>query len=114
VVSANSDPALLPSHNYRLIVDGQASALPSRSPVFALEGLARGTHQLAVEIVDADGLTLERTPSQPLHIRLTSLEQKRKTRPCKRADYGVRPECPIKDKPEPKPLIPYLPFFYEE
>lgn len=114
VVSANSEPALLPNHTYRLIVDGQPSAEPSRSPVFPLQGLARGTHQLAVEILDADGITLERTPSQPLHIRLTSLEQKRKTRPCKRPDYGVRPECPLKDKPEPKPLIPYLPFFYEE
>lgn len=114
VVSANSDPALLPTHNYRLIVDGQPSAEPSRSPVFALQGLARGTHQLAVEILDAEGLTLERTPSQPLHVRLTSLDQKRKVRPCKRPDYGVRPECPLKDKPAPKPLIPYLPFFYEE
>jgi hypothetical protein len=110
VVSANSEPALLPSHNYRLIVDGQPSAEPSRSPVFPLQGLARGTHQLAVEILDADGLTLERTPSQPLHIRLTSLDQKRKVRPCKRRDYGVRPECPIKDKPAPKPDIPFVPF----
>lgn len=110
VVSANSEPALLPNHSYRLIVDGQANAQPSRSPVFALEGLARGTHQLAVEIVDADGLTLERTPSQPLHIRLTSLEQKRQVKPCKRRDYGVRPECPIGDKPAPKPDIPFVPF----
>jgi hypothetical protein len=110
VVSANSDPALLPGHNYRLIVDGQPSAEPSRSPVFPLQGLDRGTHQLAVEILDADGRTLERTPSQPLHIRLTSLEQKRKARPCKRRDYGVRPECPIKDKPAPKPDIPFVPF----
>ena len=110
VVSANSDPALLPTHKYRLIVDGQPSAEPGRSPVFALQGLARGTHQLAVEILDAEGLTLERTPSQPLHIRLTSLDQKRKVRPCKRRDYGVRPECPIKDKPAPKPDIPFVPF----
>lgn len=110
VVSANSEPALLPSHNYRLIVDGQASAQPSRSPVFPVQGLSRGTHQLAVEILDANGLILERTPSQPLHIRLTSLEQKRKAKPCKRRDYGVRPECPIKDKPAPKPDIPFVPF----
>lgn len=110
VVSANSDPALLPTHKYRLIVDGQPSAEPGRSPVFALQGLARGTHQLAVEILDAEGLTLERTPSQPLHVRLTSLDQKRKVRPCKRRDYGVRPECPIKDKPAPKPDIPFVPF----
>ena len=110
VVSASSEPALLPNHNYRLIVDGQPSAAPGRSPVFPVQGLERGTHQLAVEILDANGLTLERTPSQPLHIRLTSLEQKRQARPCKRRDYGVRPECPLKDKPQPKSDIPFVPF----
>ncbi|MFZ3182896.1 MAG: DUF4124 domain-containing protein [Pseudomonas sp.] len=110
VVSATSEPALLPNHNYRLIVDGQPSDEPGRSPVFPVQGLGRGTHQLAVEILDANGLTLERTPSQPLHIRLTSLEQKRKARPCKRRDYGVRPECPLKDKPPAKPDIPFVPF----
>lgn len=110
VVSANSDPALLPGHNYRLLVDGQPSAEPSRSPVFPVQGLERGTHQLSVEILDADGRTLERTPSQPLHVRLTSLDQKRKANPCKGIDYGVRPECPITDKPTPKSDIPFVPF----
>lgn len=110
VVSASSEPALLPSHNYRLIVDGQPSAEPSRSPVFPVPNLDRGTHQLSVEILDANGLTLERTPSQPLHIRLTSLEQKRQAKPCKRREYGVRPECPLKDKPPVKPDIPFVPF----
>lgn len=109
VVSANSEPALLPKHNYRLIVDGQPHAQPGRSPVFPLQGLTRGTHQLAVEIIDADGLTLERTPSQPLHVRMTSLEQKRRNNPCKELDYGVRAECSIKDKPAESD-IPFIPF----
>lgn len=110
VVSASSEPALLPNHNYRLLVDGQPSAEPGRSPVFPVHGLARGTHQLAVEILDAQGRTMERTPSQPLHIRLTSLEQKRKARPCTQTDYGVRPECPLKDKPIKPRDIPFVPF----
>ena len=110
IVSATSEPALLPAHNYRLIVDGQPAGEPARSPVFPLQGLARGTHQLAVEILDAEGRTLERTPSQPLHVRLTSLEQKRNARPCKLKDYGVRPECPLKDKPIKPRDIPYIPF----
>jgi len=110
IVSATSEPALLPAHNYRLIVDGQPAGEPARSPVFPLQGLARGTHQLAVEILDAEGRTLERTPSQPLHVRLTSLEQKRNARPCKLKDYGVRPECPLKDKPIKPRDIPYVPF----
>jgi hypothetical protein len=110
IVSATSEPALLPAHNYRLIVDGQPAGEPARSPVFPLQGLARGTHQLAVEILDAEGRMLERTPSQPLHVRLTSLDQKRKARPCKLKDYGVRPECPLKDKPIKPRDIPYVPF----
>lgn len=110
IVSATSEPALLPAHNYRLIVDGQPAGEPARSPVFPLQGLARGTHQLAVEILDAEGRMLERTPSQPLHVRLTSLEQKRNARPCKLKDYGVRPECPLKDKPIKPRDIPYVPF----
>jgi hypothetical protein len=110
VVSASSDPALLPTHSYRLIVDGQPSTEPSRSPVFPVKNLDRGEHTLAVEILDANGLTLERTPSQPLHVRLTSLDQKRKAKPCKRRDYGVRPECPLKDKPPIKRDIPLVPF----
>ena len=39
-----------------------------------------------------------------------SLAQKRKANPCKKADYGVRPECPIKDKPVEKKNIPFVPF----
>lgn len=110
IVSATSEPALLPAHNYRLILDGQPAGEPGRSPVFPLQGLSRGTHQLAVEILDSEGRTLERTPSQPLHVRLISLDQKRKARPCKKADYGVRPECPIKDKPVEPRDIPFVPF----
>ena len=110
IVSATSEPALLAAHNYRLILDGQPASEPGRSPVFPLQGLSRGTHQLAVEILDSEGRTLERTPSQPLHVRLISLDQKRKARPCKKADYGVRPECPIKDKPIEPRDIPFVPF----
>ena len=110
IVSATSEPALLPEHNYRLIVDGQPTGEPGRSPVFPLQGLSRGTHQLAVEILDSAGRTLERTPSQPLHVRLISLDQKRKARPCKKDDYGVRPECPMKDKPAEPRNIPFIPF----
>jgi hypothetical protein len=39
-----------------------------------------------------------------------SLAQKRKVTPCKKADYGVRPECPLKDKPPEKKNIPFVPF----
>lgn len=109
IVTATSDPGLLPGHNYRLLLDGQAQGEPSRSPVFPLQHVDRGTHTLAVEIIDAAGLTVERTPAQPFHMHRMSLAQKRKIRPCKKDDYGVRPECPLKDKPKEKAsILPFL------
>ena len=112
IVTASSEPALLSGHSYRLLLDGQAVGEPGRSPVFPLENIDRGTHQLAVEIIDVQGRTVERTPNQPVHVLRISLAQKRMARPCKKDDYGVRPECPLKDKPEEEDgLISILPFF---
>ncbi|MCG4452393.1 DUF4124 domain-containing protein [Pseudomonas sp. MMS21-TM103] len=111
IVTATSEPSLHPGHGYRLLVDGQATGETGRSPVFALENIDRGTHQLAVEIVDALGRTVDRTPNQPLHMLRISLTQKRLVRPCKKIDYGVRPECPPRDKPAEKKDIPFVPFF---
>ena len=110
MVTINSEPALLPEHNYRLLFDGKQAGQPSRSAVFPLENLERGTHQLAVEIIDSQGQVIERTPSQPVHVRRVSLDSKRRTQPCKFADYGVRPECALKDRPEPDNDLPFIPF----
>lgn len=111
MVTINSEPALLPEHSYRLLFDGKEVGPPSRSAVFPLENLDRGTHQLAVEIIDSQGQVIERTPSQPVHVRRVSLSSKRRAQPCRLLDYGVRPECPLKDKPQPKSDIPFIPFF---
>lgn len=110
IVTATSEPALHSGHSFRLLLDGQATGESGRSPVFPLENIDRGTHQLAVEIVDAQGRTLERTPNQPLHMLRSTLAQKRLVRPCKQDDYGVRLECPLKDKPAEKQDIPFVPF----
>lgn len=109
IVTLTSEPGLLPGHNYRLLLDGEPQGEPSRSPVFALHNVDRGTHQLVGEIIDAAGLIVERTPAQPFHMHRMSLAQKRKINPCKKDDYGVRPECPLKDKPKEETSI--LPFF---
>ncbi|MCI3947773.1 penicillin-binding protein [Pseudomonas syringae] len=109
IVTVTSDPALQPGHSYRLLLDGIPVGQPGRSPVFPLSNVDRGTHQLSVEIFDELGRVLEKTPNQPFHLQRMSLAQKRATRPCKDEDFGVRPECPLKDKPEPKSsLIPFL------
>ena len=109
IVTLTSEPGLLPGHNYRLLLDGVIQGEPSRSPVFSLQNVDRGTHQLVGEIIDAAGLIVERTPAQPFHMHRISLAQKRKVKPCKKEDYGVRPECPLKDKPVEKPsILPFL------
>lgn len=68
IVSVTSDPNLLPGHLYRLLLDGKPVGEPGRSPVFPLDNVDRGTHQLSVEIIDTLGRTLEQTPSQPFHM----------------------------------------------
>ncbi len=109
IVTVSSEPALLEGHHYRLILDGKPVAEPSRSPVFPLDEMDRGTHQLAVEIINQQGAVLERTPSQPFHLRQSTLSDKRRVRPCAKEDFGVRPECPLKDKPkEKRSLFPAL------
>lgn len=100
IVTVNSEPGLLEGHHYRLLLDGEAVGEPTRSPVFPLKDLNRGTHLLAVEIINQQGAVLERTPAQPFHLRQITLNDKRRVNPCEKDDYGVRPECPLKDKPK--------------
>jgi hypothetical protein len=99
-VTVSNEPELQPQHLYRLLLDSKPYGEPTRSPVFPLTNIDRGTHQLSVEIIDQYGRVLERTPDQPFHLIRISLAQKRLAQPCKTDDYGVRPECPMKDKPE--------------
>ncbi|MGI3744687.1 MAG: DUF4124 domain-containing protein [Janthinobacterium lividum] len=108
-VTVSNDPELQPDHLYRLLLDSKPYGEPTRSPVFPLTNIDRGTHQLSVEIIDQYGRVLERTPNQPFHLVRISLAQKRLAQPCKTDDYGVRPECPIKDKPEE--TSSFFPFF---
>lgn len=108
IVTATSEPGLLPGHNYRLLLDGQPVGEPGRSPVFPLSNVDRGTHQLAVEILDEQGRILERTPTQPFHMMRVSLAQKRTANPCEAGDYGVRLECPLGDKPTKPSLLQRL------
>lgn len=110
IVSITSEPGLQQGHRYRLLLDGQPTGEPGLSPVFPLSNIDRGSHNLSAEILDADGRTVERTANQPFHMLRISLAQKRQVKPCGKDDYGVRPECPLKDKPA-EPKNPFLRFF---
>lgn len=110
IVSVTSEPGLQAGHGYRLLLDGKPTREAGTSPVFALENIDRGTHQLAVEILDEHGRIAERTANQPFHMVRMSLSQKRQAKPCQLADYGQRPECPLADKPkeEESSILPFL------
>lgn len=109
IVTVTNEPALQEGHRYVLLLDNQPVAAPGRSPVFTLSNIDRGTHQLSVEIYDELGRLVEKTANQPFHVQRISLNQKRLAKPCQSADYGVRPECPLKDKPQQKSSwIPFL------
>jgi len=110
IVSITSEPGLQRGHRYRLLLDGQPTAEPGPSPVFALSNIDRGSHNLSVEILDELGRTVERTANQPFHMLRISLAQKCQVKPCTLADYGQRPECPLKDKPVEQ-KNPFLRFF---
>jgi len=109
IVTVTNDPELQPRHTYRLLLDDKVHAEGGRSPVFPMTNIDRGTHLLSIEIVDEFGRVAERTPNQPFTMMRISLAQKRLAQPCKTDDYGVRPECPLKDKPPEESSI--LPFF---
>lgn len=110
IVSVTSEPGLQRGHRYRLLLDGKPTAEPGLSPVFALTNVDRGSHNLSVEILDQQGRTVERTANQPFHMLRISLAQKRQVTPCALSDFGQRPECPLKDKPEEE-KNPFLKFF---
>ena len=99
IVTVSSEPSLLDGHRYRFILDGNPVGEPTRSTVLQLKDVNRGTHLLAVEILNEQNAVLERTPAQPFHLRQTTLQDKRRVNPCTKDDFGVRPECPKQDKP---------------
>lgn len=99
VVTLASDPALAEGNYYRLLLDENPVGDPSQGPVFSIQNVDRGEHKLAAEIIDDRGHVIERTPTQSFFMQRISLSQKRRVHPCQTADYGVRPECPLADKP---------------
>jgi len=111
IVTITSEPGLHSGHRFRLIMDGQPVGEPGTSPVFPLQNIDRGTHQLSAEVIDSQGRIVERTPAQPFHMKRITLAEKRRTNPCQKEDWGVRLECPLKDKPKDPPKdIPLIPF----
>ncbi|WP_462380055.1 DUF4124 domain-containing protein [Pseudomonas sp. Marseille-QA0892] len=109
-VTLSSVPELALGHAYRLLIDGAPVSAPSGATSVELSNLDRGEHQLSAEIIDADGNSIIQSERQPLYVHRMSLSQKRMVQPCQKGDYGVRPECPMSDKP-PEPRKRFLGLF---
>ncbi|MFD1260963.1 DUF4124 domain-containing protein [Entomomonas asaccharolytica] len=104
MITLESSPKLSSNHKYRIIIDGETVG-ESTSPTFSINNLERGEHKLVAKIIDSDKNVIKKTEQQVFYIRQTTLADKRRVRPCKYRDFGVRPECPLKDKPKPDPRI---------
>ena len=96
---AHSPTALQAEHSMHWWLDRNKAG---QGEQLNLTNLDRGTHQLHVTIEDAQGQTLAESQVITFHVQRPSLKQKRRVNPCKIPDYGVRPECPIEEKPKPK------------
>lgn len=57
-INARSQPTLLKGHAYQLEFDGERRRR-SRSGTFSLNNVDRGTHEIRVHIIDAEGNTIE-------------------------------------------------------
>jgi hypothetical protein len=71
-VSAALTPALQPGHKLVLLLDGNRQGEASGN-TFKLTNLDRGSHQLTVEVRDADGKTLIASPSVTIYLHRHSI-----------------------------------------
>jgi len=98
MIQVKSQPALMVGHKYLFLVDDKVVGE-------TLNNVERGEHKVKVQVVNNEGSVLIESAEQLFYIRQTTLADKRRTNPCKLADYGVRPECPLKDKPPTESLL---------
>lgn len=56
-------PDLLPGDKVQLIFDGSPLGEPQTTLLFPLNGIYRGSHTLAVQVIDADGVAVETSES---------------------------------------------------
>jgi hypothetical protein len=62
-VSVEVEPDLLPGDKVQLIVDDVPRGEPQTSLLFQLSDILRGSHTIAVRVINADGMTVETSQS---------------------------------------------------
>lgn len=104
VINAQITPPLQGDYKYRLSMDGSV-VKDSKTPIFPLSDIERGEHQVLVEVINQDAESIAKSNSVIFYVKQTTLADKRRVNPCKFKEFGVRPECPLKDKPKPETLL---------
>jgi|SRR6056297_398516 len=77
-VTAQATPPLRRLEQVQLYLDGEAFGEPRNSMTWALQGLMRGPHDLAVERLDRDGNSLARSESVRIYVLRPSVNQPRR------------------------------------
>lgn len=80
-VTVTIAPALRNGHNLRLILDGQPYDEPSPATSRQLTNIDRGEHQLAVEVVDSQGQTIQGSPAQTFTVQRVNVNTSPALRP---------------------------------
>ena len=104
MVQVKSDPALTKGDKYRLLVDKQVMG-ESASPALSLNNLKIREHNLQDIIVNDQGKIVTESAEIVFYVKQITLADRRRIKPCELADYGVRPECPLAEKPPPESLL---------
>lgn len=65
-VTAQTEPDLFPGDKLQLLYDNAALGAPQKNPVFEINGMYRGSHTLAVQVMDEAGNAID--SSDPITI----------------------------------------------
>ncbi len=68
-VSAKLEPGLRPGHRLQFLFNGKAHGKASRRSNTQLNELYRGSHTLAVKVIDKQGKTLQQSAGITLHVK---------------------------------------------
>ncbi len=68
-VSAKLEPGLRPGHRLQFLFNGKAHGKASRRSSIQLSELYRGSHTLAVKIIDKQGKALQQSAGTTIHVK---------------------------------------------
>lgn len=69
VVTVQVEPKLFPGHGVQIVFDGKPQGMPQDSLTFQLNGIYRGSHTIAAQIVDAEGQVVKTSPRVVIYMQ---------------------------------------------